>query len=102
MKIDKGLIDYLETLSCLSLSDEEKERLSGDLKEILSYMEQLGEVDTENTPERSHPFDNVNSFREDEVQPSLDRELVLKNAPNRNAEMFIAPKTVDSVVTDNA
>ena len=90
MRIDENLIDYLEGLSCLTLSNAEKQRLTGDLREILSGMARLGELNTEGAPERSHPFDNVNVFRDDEVQGSLDRELILKNAPDRNHEMFIA------------
>ena len=95
MQIDDKLITYLEDLSCLTLSDSEKSRLTGDLQKILDYMARLGELDTAGVSERSHPFDNVNVFRDDEVRPSLDRDLVLKNAPARNDEMFIAPKTVE-------
>ena len=95
MIIDDKLIGYLEDLSCLTLSDAEKERLSGDLGKILNYMERLSELDTDGVPERSHPFDNVNVFRDDIARTSFDRELILKNAPNRNGEMFIAPKTVE-------
>ena len=95
MQIDEKLIDYLEDLSCLTLSNAEKERLAGDLKKILSGMARLGELNTEDVPERSHPFDNVNSFRDDEVRLSFDRELILRNAPDKNREMFIAPKTVE-------
>jgi aspartyl-tRNA(Asn)/glutamyl-tRNA(Gln) amidotransferase subunit C len=95
MQIDEKLISYLEDLSYLTLSDDEKICLANDLREILSGMARLGELNTENVPERSHPFDNVNAFRDDEVQVSLDRELILKNAPARNNEMFIAPKTVE-------
>jgi len=95
MKIDDELIAYLEDLSCLTLSDGEKKRLAGDLKDILSGMERLGELNTENVPERSHPFDNVNAFRDDQVQTSYNRELILKNAPDKDDEMLIAPKTVE-------
>ena len=95
MQIDDKLVDYLNDLSCLMLSSEEKHQLSGDLKKILSYMERLGELDTDDVPERSHPFDNVNAFCDDEVYASFDRELILKNAPDRNDDMFIAPKTVE-------
>ena len=95
MQIDEKLIDYLENLSCLTLSSEEEQQLSGDLKKILSYMERLGELDTDGVPERSHPFDAVNAFRDDEVKPSFDREFILQNAPFRNGETFIAPKTVE-------
>jgi len=95
MQIDEKLISYLEDLSCLTLSDEEKQRLTEELEKILNYMARLAEQNTENVPERSHPFDNVNAFRDDETQASFDRALILKNAPNRNDEMIIAPKTVE-------
>ena len=95
MQIDNELIEYLEDLSCLALSDAEKKRLSGDLREILDYMARLGELDTGGVPERSHPFDNANAFRDDEVRASFERELILKNAPARNDEFMLAPKTVE-------
>jgi aspartyl-tRNA(Asn)/glutamyl-tRNA(Gln) amidotransferase subunit C len=95
MKIDDKLIEYLEQLSCLILSDDEKIRLKKDLNDILSGMGRLGELNTENVEGLSHPFDNVNAFRNDELEKSFDRELILKNAPERNDEMFIAPKTVE-------
>jgi len=91
MQIDKNLIAYLEDLSCLNFSDEESQKLPEDLKKILGYMAQLGALDTEGVPERSHPFDKVNVFREDIRAASFPREHILKNAPDRNDEMFIAP-----------
>jgi len=95
MQIDDNLISYLEDLSCLTLSDAEKIRLSGDLQKILDYMARLSELDTAGVTERSHPFDAVNAFRDDVVSPSIARELILKNAPVKNSEMIIAPKTVE-------
>ena len=97
MQIDDKLISYLEDLSCLTLSNDEKKRITGDLLEILDYMARLGELNTEGVNERSHPFDDVNAFRDDQALPSFDRELILKNAPVRNAEFIIAPKTVESI-----
>ena len=94
IRIDEGLISYLEDLSYLTLTAEEKDRLMGDLEEILGGMARLSEFDAENVPECSHPFDNTNAFREDVPQASLDRELILKNAPDRGEDMFIVPKTV--------
>ena len=95
MQIDEGLIAYLEDLSRLTLSEDEKRRLKGDLSEILGGMARLGELNTEGVPERSHPFDHVNAFREDAVQASFARELILRNAPQREGSMLIAPKTVE-------
>jgi len=95
MQIDDKLLAYLEDLSCLTLSAHEKTKLTHDLQEILDYMARLGELNTDGVVERSHPFDNVNVFRDDAVRPSFDRALILKNAPVRNDEMIIAPKTVE-------
>jgi len=99
MQIDENLITYLEDLSCLTLSDSEKSRLTGDLQKILDYMARLGELDF--TGVIDHPSDyraacdNVNTFRDDVVHPSFDRDLILMNAPVKNDEMIIAPKTVE-------
>jgi aspartyl/glutamyl-tRNA(Asn/Gln) amidotransferase C subunit len=95
MQIDDKLLAYLEDLSCLTLSAGEKTKLTHDLQEILDYMARLGEIDTNGVAERSHPFDNVNVFRDDEARPSFDRALILQNAPVRNDESIIAPKTVE-------
>ena len=95
MKIDHKLIAYLENLSYLTLSEDEKKLLSENLGEILKHMERLGELDTDGVAECSHPFDNVNAFREDEAEASFERELILKNAPDSSDETFIAPKTVE-------
>jgi len=95
MQIDEKLIAYLEDLSCLTLSPDEKRCLAADLEKILRDMARLGEVETGGVSESSHPFDHVNAFRDDQVQTSLGRELILKNAPARNHEMFLAPRTVE-------
>jgi aspartyl/glutamyl-tRNA(Asn/Gln) amidotransferase C subunit len=95
MQIDDKLLAYLEDLSCLTLSANEKTKLTHDLQEILDYMARLGEIDTNGVAERSHPFDNVNDFRDDKIGPSFDRALILQNAPVKNDEAIIAPKTVE-------
>jgi aspartyl-tRNA(Asn)/glutamyl-tRNA(Gln) amidotransferase subunit C len=95
MQIDDKLISYLEDLSCLTLSDNEKKSLTGDLCETLISMSKIHELNTDSVPECCSPLDNVNVFRNDEVHPSFDRELILKNAPVKNDEMFIAPKTIE-------
>ena len=95
MQIDDNLISYLEDSSYLTLSAQEKSRLPGELQPILDSMAKLSEVNTDGVPECVSPLDDVNVFRDDEARPSSERELILKNAPNRNDEFIIAPKTVD-------
>jgi len=103
IQTDDKLISHLADLSCLALSGDEKKHLAEDFQKILEGMIQLCELDTDGVPECSHVLDYSIShdngltagLRDDEVRPSLNRELILKNAPSRNDEMFIAPKTVE-------
>lgn len=95
MKIDETLISYLEQLSYLKLTEEEKTQAKVDLSGIIGYMEKLNELDTNDCPALSHPFSAVNRFREDEVVESYKIEDILSNAPMKNKEYFIAPKTVE-------
>ena len=94
MKIDDDLIVYLENLSFLSFSHDEKIRLKKDLEGILGIMDRLGEINTANMQEHGALFDDVNAFRDDVLHPSMDRALLLRNTPNNNGETIIAPKTV--------
>jgi len=95
MKVDNDLITYLEDLSCLSLSETEKENMADDLSKLIERVGRLGKLNLDGVPECSHPLDNINVFRDDVVEPSWDRELILRNAPAHTEEMFIAPKTVE-------
>jgi len=94
MQVDNKLISYLEDLSCLSLCDGEKSRLTEDMQKILNGVSKLSELNTDGMPAEV-PYNNSNIFRDDEVSPSFDRELILKNAPVKNDEYFIAPKTME-------
>lgn len=94
MEINDALLSYLEELSQLSLSDEEKLRVRVDLQKILGSMSKLSELDTEHVPERSHPFDHTNAFREDVVRDSFDPALILLNAPDKTETCFKVPKTL--------
>jgi len=91
MQINDDLITYLEDLSCLTLADDEKIRLKGDLEKIIGQMAKLNELDTEGVPEFTHPSPGAGALRADEVCPSLPREEILQNAPRRTEEMFSAP-----------
>ena len=95
MQVNDKMITYLEDLSFLSLSPDEKSKMAGELNEILNDLVKLADLNTDSISACSNPLDKVNVFRNDETHPSLKRELLLKNAAQKNDEMFIAPKTVD-------
>ena len=94
LKVEERLIAYLEDSCNLTISPEDKPQLTEELQKKVDSLTKLVDLDTTGVPECSNPIENVNAFREDEVVPSLDRELILKNAPVRNDEAFIAPRTV--------
>lgn len=95
MKITTELIDHISQLSRLRLPEEEKTKMAGDLEGILAYMDTLNALDTSGVEPLSHVFPVKNVLREDEVQPSMDRGELLKNAPAADDEAFLVPKTVE-------
>ncbi len=94
-KITKADVEYVAGLSQLTLSEDAKERLAGELNNILSYMDKLNELDTSNIEPMMHAVPMINVFRDDEVQPSLDREKALMNAPKTDGEYFLVPRILD-------
>ena len=67
------------------------------LGKVLEYMELLNEVNTDQVEPLAHAVELTNVFREDEVAPSLDRELALANAPHRDAECYLVPAVLGDV-----
>lgn len=94
MKITTKEVEKVALLARLDLSQDELIVMTGQLDNILSYIEKLKEVNTENVSATSHVYAITNAFREDtEVQP-LEREDVLRNAAEKNQEMFKVPKVI--------
>lgn len=83
-------------LARLDLSEAEVELFSRQITDILGYAEQVREVDTSGVSPTSHPLDVHAEWREDVVQPSLDRPTAMANAPDadRDAGLFKVPKVL--------
>lgn len=95
MKITPELINHLEALGKLKLTDEEKVSCEKELQDIISYMETLGELDTSGTEPLSHSFPVTNVFSPEAEPSSRERELILQNAPESCGGCFKVPKTVE-------
>ena len=87
-------MEYLEILSHISLTEEEKQETAGELKKILAYMEKLEELDTDGVEPMSHVFPVQNVFREDIVEREDQWEALLENAPQKKEGQYLVPKTV--------
>lgn len=92
--ISDETIEYVGILAKLELSEEEKENAKKDMEEMLDYIDKLGELDTSSVEPLSHVFPVHNVFREDEVNEHDGRENTLENAPERNGDSFVVPKTI--------
>jgi aspartyl-tRNA(Asn)/glutamyl-tRNA(Gln) amidotransferase subunit C len=88
-------VEYVARLACLALGEEEKARFTEQLNTILTYVEQLNEVSTDDVEPTSHVLDLVNVFREDLVQQTLSVEEALRNAPEAAHDYFAVPRIVD-------
>ncbi len=94
MSVTRKDVEHIAELAKLKFKEEELEKFTDHLNEILAYVEKLNELDTTNVEPLSHPVEGSNVFREDEVKPSLDREEALRNAPDRSELFFKVPKVI--------
>ncbi len=97
MKITRKEVDYVAKLARLELSEEEKDRFTGQLGSILEYIGQLNRLDTKDIPPTSHVLSLKNVWRDDEMKPcpSEVREALLANAPEREGDFFKVKKVIE-------
>ena len=94
MAVTKKDVEKIAELARLKFSDEELGSFTPQMNEILSYMDKLNELDTENVEPLSHPVEQKNVFRDDEMKPSIPIKEALKNAPSKDEHHFIVPKVI--------
>ena len=94
MKITKKEVEHVADLARLSLSDDELEKMTGQLDTILSYMDTLNTLDTSQVEPTTHVFSVSNAFREDVVQESLSQADAVKNGPQQDGHFFQVPRVI--------
>ncbi|PCJ60815.1 MAG: Asp-tRNA(Asn)/Glu-tRNA(Gln) amidotransferase GatCAB subunit C [Candidatus Hydrogenedentota bacterium] len=95
-KITTEDVEYVAGLAQLILDDDAKQRLVKEMGDILSYMDKLSELNTDDVEPMMHVLDITNVYREDVVGKSLTREQTLKNAPKHDDEFFLVPRILDA------
>jgi len=78
-------------LARIALSDEDLAGYQEQCTGILEHAERVQSIDTDGVPPTAHPFPMVNSFRDDVVEPSLDRDEILAMAPDVENGYFRVP-----------
>ena len=95
MKVTKKDLETVAVLSRLRVPEDEQEKYIGQMDAILTYMDNLSALDTENVKTTTYALPMQNVFREDVVKPSLDREAALSNAPLKDNGYFKVPKVLE-------
>ena len=90
--IDRDQVLHVARLARLELSEEEVERMSGELSKILDHIEKIEELDDlDGVEPTSHVIALENVLRADEPRPSLPRERALEQAPDAAESGFRVP-----------
>jgi aspartyl-tRNA(Asn)/glutamyl-tRNA(Gln) amidotransferase subunit C len=91
MGITRQDIEKVALLARLQLSDAEVDTMSSQLAQIVGYVDQLAEVDTDGVEPMAHAIELQNIFEDDHVDASLSREQALANAPHHNSTGYLVP-----------
>ena len=95
MSVNEEQVRHVARLARLALGDDEIDRMVPELNNILGWVEQLGEVDTDGVEPLTAVIDNKLRLRDDVVNDGNCRDDVLKNAPDAQHGFFAVPKVIE-------
>jgi aspartyl-tRNA(Asn)/glutamyl-tRNA(Gln) amidotransferase subunit C len=95
MKISTEIVDHIAHLSRLKFDGEEKIQIQQDLENMISFMDKLNEIDTQNIEPLVFMSEEINVLREDEEKITITAAEALKNAPKKDSDYFRIPKVLD-------
>src|SRR5215212_2750262 len=92
MSLSRDQVLHVARLARLELTEDEIERYSGELSNVLDYIEKISELgDLADVEPTSHVVEVENALRADEPRPSLPVEVALENAPDPALGGFRVP-----------
>jgi aspartyl-tRNA(Asn)/glutamyl-tRNA(Gln) amidotransferase subunit C len=95
MKITDEIVDHIAHLARLKFEGEKKVAIKEDMTNIISFMDKLSEVPTDNVEPLIFMSEEINVLREDVPVVSLTQKEALKNAPKKDSDYFKVPKVID-------
>ena len=95
MKITEEIVDHIAHLARLEFEGEKKEAIRKDMENLISFMDKLNEVPTDNVEPLIFMNDEVNKLREDVSEETITQREALKNAPKKDSDYFRIPKVLD-------
>ncbi|WP_374722192.1 Asp-tRNA(Asn)/Glu-tRNA(Gln) amidotransferase subunit GatC [Peribacillus tepidiphilus] len=94
-RISLEQVKHVAHLARLAITEEEAEKFTKQLADIIEFAEQLNELDTSSIEPTSHVLDMKNVLREDIAKKGLPVEEVLKNAPDHKDGQFRVPSILE-------
>jgi len=94
-RISREEVERVATLARLSLGAGDADRAVAELEVLLDYVAVLERVDTEGVPATSHVLELATPLRDDSITESLDPELAVANAPERDGTAFVVPTVIE-------
>jgi aspartyl-tRNA(Asn)/glutamyl-tRNA(Gln) amidotransferase subunit C len=95
MSVDTKQVRHIAKLARIAMSDAEVEAMVPELNNILSWVEQLGEVNTDGVEPLTAVIDNKLRLRDDAVTDGNCRDVILRNAPGAEHGFFAVPKVIE-------
>ncbi|MDC3417503.1 Asp-tRNA(Asn)/Glu-tRNA(Gln) amidotransferase subunit GatC [Aquibacillus salsiterrae] len=93
--ISKDQVKHVAHLARLAITDEEVEKMTKQLGDIIKYAELLNELDTDNVQPTTHVLDLKNVMRKDEPRKWIEKEDAMKNAPDQQDGQFRVPSILE-------
>ena len=95
MSVDKKTVKKIAHLARIALPDDKLEAMTGELNNILTFVEQLGEVDTGKALPMTSAVEVKLYWRTDQVTDGAKAEDILANAPGTEYGFFAVPKVIE-------
>lgn len=94
MSSEKIDVRYVAKLARIALTDDEVERFGAQLSDLLEHVAVLNKLDVSRVTATAQVVESRNVERGDELQPCLDRKVVLSQAPQRQGGFFRVPRII--------
>ncbi|UOQ44076.1 Asp-tRNA(Asn)/Glu-tRNA(Gln) amidotransferase subunit GatC [Halobacillus salinarum] len=94
-RISKEEVVHVAHLARLAISEDEADMFTKQLDDIITYAEQLNELDTEGVEPTTHVLDLKNVLRKDEPKNWISKDEALKNAPKQQDGQFKVPSVLE-------
>jgi len=96
MQVDDALLSRLEKLSFLKVSDDKRSEMISQLSEIVTFVDNLSDLNTDGVDDNFAMSDASSRLREDTVKSSTTvSEEIISNAPRSGDNFFVVPKIID-------